>query len=52
MHEHSVEKTQILQKYLELPQNGKVIAEYVWVDGTGNLRSKARTLNKVITSIE
>lgn len=52
MHEHSIEKTQILAKYLDLPQNGKVIAEYVWVDGTGNLRSKARTLNKKLASIE
>lgn len=39
-----VEKTALLQKYLDLNQQGAVIAEYVWIDSTGNLRSKARTL--------
>lgn len=29
----------------KLPQNGNIIAEYIWVDGSGlTLRSKARTL--------
>ena len=36
MAEASIEKTQILQKYLELDQRGRIIAEYVWIDGTGN----------------
>lgn len=52
MAEASIEKTQILQKYLELDQRGRIIAEYVWIDGTGNLRSKGRTLKKRITSID
>ena len=43
MAEASIEKTQILQKYLELDQRGRIIAEYVWIDGTGNLRSKGGT---------
>ena len=48
----SIEKTQILQKYLDLDQRGVIIAEYVWVDGTGHLRSKGRTLKKKITSVD
>jgi hypothetical protein len=31
-----------LQKYLSLPQKGKVIAEYVWIDGSNGLRSKSK----------
>lgn len=31
--------------FKDLPQGGSLIAEYVWIDGTGiNLRSKARVL--------
>lgn len=48
---HLLEKTTTLQKYLDLPQNGKIIAEYVWIDSFGNLRSKGRTLNKKITDV-
>lgn len=31
-----------LQKYLSLPQKGKIIAEYVWIDGSNGLRSKCK----------
>jgi hypothetical protein len=31
-----------LQKYLALPQSGKVIAEYVWIDGSNGIRSKSK----------
>jgi hypothetical protein len=31
-----------LQKYLQLPQKGKCIAEYVWIDGSNGLRSKCK----------
>lgn len=47
-----IENTAALQKYLDLPQRGKVIAEYIWIDGTGNLRSKGRTLSKKVDSLD
>jgi len=37
----------------DLPQNGSIIAEYVWIDGSGiGLRSKARTLTKKVDKVE
>jgi glutamine synthetase len=41
-----------LQKYLELPQNGAVMAEYIWVDGSNGIRSKCKTLSEKPESIE
>ncbi|KAF2260589.1 glutamine synthetase [Lojkania enalia] len=41
-----VSNTANLEKYLKLPQNGKVIAEYVWIDGSNGVRSKCKTLSK------
>jgi len=35
-----------------LPQaGGKIIAEYVWIDGAGGMRAKCRTLAKKVTSV-
>lgn len=41
-----VSKTENLKKFLDLPQGSKVIAEYVWIDGSNGLRSKSKTLDK------
>lgn len=35
----------VLHKYLEIPQGERIMAEYVWIDGSGEgIRSKCRTL--------
>ncbi|KAK2865198.1 hypothetical protein FQN49_003815 [Arthroderma sp. PD_2] len=39
-----------LKKYMCLDQRGKVLAEYVWVDANGGVRSKTKTLNTPVTS--
>ena len=32
-------------------QGGKIIAEYIWIDGAMGLRSKCRTLQSKVTSV-
>lgn len=41
-----------LAKYMELPQKGAILAEYIWIDGTNSIRSKCRTLYKKPESAE
>ena len=37
----------VLNKYMDLDSNGLVMAQYVWIDGTGeHLRCKTRTLER------
>ncbi|KAJ3129884.1 glutamate--ammonia ligase [Nowakowskiella sp. JEL0407] len=43
--------TTTLSKYLALPQNGKISATYVWIDGDYGLRAKSKTLDSIPTSI-
>ena len=35
-----------MEDFKNLSQNGKIIAEYIWIDGAGGLRAKCRTLDK------
>jgi len=35
----------VLEKYMSLPVEGKVQAEYLWIDAIGEVRSKCRTLD-------
>ena len=42
----------VLEKYMSLPQKGAIMAEYVWIDGTNNIRSKCRTLYEKPSSPE
>lgn len=37
--------------YLQLPQNGKIQAEYIWIDGDGEIRGKTTTVDKPVKSI-
>lgn len=44
--------TDMYRAYMDLPQNGKVMAEYIWIGGTGqDLRCKTKTLNKKPTDL-
>ncbi|GME66776.1 unnamed protein product [[Candida] boidinii] len=47
-----LEHSTILAKYLDLDQRGNVLAEYIWIDGSGEMRSKCRTLSKKVTSVD
>uniref|UniRef100_A0A8D0BPS7 Glutamine synthetase n=1 Tax=Salvator merianae TaxID=96440 RepID=A0A8D0BPS7_SALMN len=43
----------VRDQYMKLPQGSKVLATYVWIDGSGEgLRCKTRTLNQEPKSVE
>lgn len=42
----------LLAPYMRLPQDGKVQAEYIWIDGSNGLRCKTMTLDKLPKSVE
>jgi len=42
----ATKRVDLLAPYLALDQGPKVMAEYIWIDGDGGLRSKTQTLEK------
>lgn len=43
----------VASKFLQLPTNNWIQAEYIWIDGSGeNVRSKTRTLNFIPKHID
>ena len=43
-------RTLQLKKYMDLDQRGNIIAEYVWIDGSGGIRSKSKVSASPATS--
>jgi len=43
----TISYTANLLKYMSLDQKGNAMAEYIWIDSTGGVRSKSKTLTKV-----
>lgn len=44
--------TSLLDRYMDLPQRGRIQAEYVWIDADNGLRSKTTTLEGPIKSVD
>ncbi|TAQ90921.1 hypothetical protein B7494_g811 [Chlorociboria aeruginascens] len=47
-----VSYTENLLKYMKLEQKGSAMAEYIWVDASGGVRSKSKTITKIPKSGE
>jgi hypothetical protein len=40
-----------LKKYMDLDQKGNIMAEYVWIDATGGVRSKSKVSSSCLLSL-
>jgi len=47
-----VSNAENLRKYLALDQKGAIMAEYIWIDSTGGVRSKTKTVKTKVSSID
>ncbi|KAL7409408.1 putative GLN1-glutamate--ammonia ligase [Mrakia frigida] len=47
----TVHNPALLAPYLKLDQGGKIMAEYIWIDGTGGLRCKTTTVDAPVKSV-
>jgi hypothetical protein len=45
-----VSNTAQLMKYMKLDQKGTAMAEYIWIDSTGGVRSKSKVSHKLFYS--
>jgi len=45
-------RVDLWQPYMNLPQGGKVMAEYIWIDGTGGMRCKTMTLPGKVSDVK
>lgn len=44
---HTALSDEVLAEFRKLPQNGKIMAEYIWIGGSGqDLRCKTRTFDR------
>jgi glutamine synthetase len=48
----NISYTENLMKYMRLDQKGSAMAEYIWIDAVGGVRSKSRTLTEIPESGE
>jgi glutamine synthetase len=48
----NVSYTANLMKYMSLDQKGNAMAEYIWIDASGGVRTKSKTLTKIPASGE
>jgi len=52
MNTENAKNTSSLDFLRDLDQMGKIVAEYVWIDGSQQMRAKCRTLPHKITKVE
>ena len=52
MNTSNAKVSSVLDFTRDLDQKGRVIAEYIWIDGSQCMRAKCKTLNAPVTSLD